>query len=42
MRRVLERLGFPLEGILRGYAWRGTEGESLAMYGLTRDDWPRP
>lgn len=41
MRGVLERLGYPLEGILRGYAWPGTEGESLAMYGLTRDDWPR-
>jgi [ribosomal protein S5]-alanine N-acetyltransferase len=40
MRGVLERLGFPLEGILRGFAWPGDEREDLAMYGVTRDDWP--
>jgi RimJ/RimL family protein N-acetyltransferase len=40
MRRVLERLGFGFEGVLRGFM-PGPDGSACdyAMYGLTRDDW---
>jgi RimJ/RimL family protein N-acetyltransferase len=40
MRAVLERVGYPLEGVLRGFSWPNNAGEDLAMYGLTRGDWP--
>jgi RimJ/RimL family protein N-acetyltransferase len=40
MRAVLERLGYPLEGMLRGFAWTQDEPNDLAMYGLPREDWP--
>jgi RimJ/RimL family protein N-acetyltransferase len=40
MRRVLERLGYTYEGILRDYAPSGDGGrEDYAMYGMTRRDW---
>jgi RimJ/RimL family protein N-acetyltransferase len=40
MRRVLERLGYTYEGVLRDYA-PGDDGrrEDYAMYGITRGDW---
>ncbi len=41
MRRVLERLGFPLEGVLRGFM-PGTDGpRDYAMYGMTKRDWEK-
>ncbi|HZD18218.1 MAG TPA: GNAT family protein [Actinomycetota bacterium] len=39
MRAVAERLGFTLEGVLRGFM-PGTRGaRDHAMYGMTRNDW---
>jgi RimJ/RimL family protein N-acetyltransferase len=40
MRRVLERLGWPLEGVMRGF-WPRADGglEDYALYAITRDDW---
>ena len=39
MRRVLERVGFTFEGVLRGF-WRVEGGvEDYALYGMTRRDW---
>ena len=41
MRRVLERVGYRFEGLLRGYLpGDGDAREDSAMYGLTRDEWP--
>lgn len=45
MRGVLERLGFSLEGIMRGFMAGPTGREDYALYGVTRADWegkPRP
>jgi aminoglycoside 6'-N-acetyltransferase len=40
MRRVLERLGFVQEGILRGwYPSDDGQGSDCVMYGMTRSDW---
>jgi RimJ/RimL family protein N-acetyltransferase len=41
MRRTLERLGFGLEGVLRGFMPTSDEPRDYAMYGMTRDDWER-
>ena len=39
MRRAAERVGFLLEGVLRGY-WPAAEGDhDFAMYGMTRSDY---
>lgn len=41
MRRVLERLSMPLEGILRSFM-PGSDGrDDFAMYAVTRADWNR-
>jgi RimJ/RimL family protein N-acetyltransferase len=39
MRRVLEQLGWPLEGVLRGF-WSRADGrlEDYVLYAVTRDD----
>jgi RimJ/RimL family protein N-acetyltransferase len=39
MLRVLERLGFGFEGVLRGCMPTGDGALDYAMYGITRDDW---
>jgi RimJ/RimL family protein N-acetyltransferase len=40
MRRVLERLGYTYEGVLRDYAPANDGGrEDYAMYAMTRGDW---
>ena len=40
MRRVLERLGYTFEGVLRDYAPADDGGrEDYAMYAMTRRDW---
>jgi RimJ/RimL family protein N-acetyltransferase len=41
MRRTLERLGFALEGVLRGFMPTSDEPRDHAMYGMTRQDWER-
>jgi [ribosomal protein S5]-alanine N-acetyltransferase len=41
MRAVLERLGFRLEGVLRGYGASSTGGRiDGAMYGVLKPEWP--
>jgi len=42
MRRVLEKLGFGLEGVMRGFM-PGPDGEreDYALYAVTREDWLR-
>ena len=39
MRRVLERLGFTLEGVMRGFMAGPAGREDYALYGLTLADW---
>lgn len=39
MRQVLERLGFPFEGVLRGFMPAAGGPRDYALYALTRDDW---
>jgi RimJ/RimL family protein N-acetyltransferase len=39
MRRVLERLGFPYEGVLRGFMPTVDGPRDHAMYALTKDDY---
>jgi RimJ/RimL family protein N-acetyltransferase len=39
MRRVLERLGFTLEGVMRAFMAGPTGREDYALYGVTRSDW---
>ena len=39
MRRVLERLGFTLEGMMGGFMAGPTGREDYALYGVTRSDW---
>jgi RimJ/RimL family protein N-acetyltransferase len=39
MRRVLEKVGFAFEGVLRGFQPAPDGLQDFAMYGMTRDDW---
>ena len=41
MRRVLERLGFPCEGVMRAFFAEGTDGSrtDYALYAVTARDW---
>ena len=39
MRRVLERLGFSFEGVMRGFMAGPSGREDYALYGVTRSDW---
>jgi len=39
MRRVLERLGFSFEGVMRGFMAGPSGCEDYALYGLTRSGW---
>jgi N-acetyltransferase len=39
MRRVLARLGFGFEGVLRGFMPTGAGPRDYAMYGMTIEDW---
>jgi RimJ/RimL family protein N-acetyltransferase len=39
MRRVLERLGFTFEGVMRGFMPVGDHREDFAIYGVTRQEW---
>jgi RimJ/RimL family protein N-acetyltransferase len=38
-RAVVERLGFVLEGIMRGHVRRRGQLKDVAVYGLLREDW---
>jgi RimJ/RimL family protein N-acetyltransferase len=40
MRRVLERLGFSCEGVMRGFMPEDSGRADYALYAVTRDDWP--
>ncbi len=40
-RHVVERLGFELEGIMRGHVRRGDGLLDVAVYGLAREAWAR-
>ena len=39
MRRVLEKLGFRFEGIMRGFMAVGDHREDFALYGVTKTEW---
>jgi RimJ/RimL family protein N-acetyltransferase len=39
MRRVLEKLGFTFEGVMRGFMPVGASREDFALYGVTRAEW---
>ena len=39
MRRVLEKLGFTYEGVMRGFMPVGSGREDFALYGVTRHEW---
>jgi len=39
MRRVLEKLGFTFEGVMRGFMPVGTGREDFALYGVTKAEW---
>jgi RimJ/RimL family protein N-acetyltransferase len=39
MRRVLEKLGFTFEGVMRGFMPVGTGREDFALYGITKAEW---
>ena len=39
MRRVLEKLGFTFEGVMRGFMPVGAGREDFALYGVTRAEW---
>jgi RimJ/RimL family protein N-acetyltransferase len=39
MRRVLEKLGFTFEGVMRGFMPVGDGREDFALYGVTRAEW---
>ncbi|WP_412539284.1 GNAT family protein [Longispora sp. K20-0274] len=40
-RRVPERLGFVVEGVLREQIWWNDEPHDLMVYGMLRRDWPQ-
>jgi RimJ/RimL family protein N-acetyltransferase len=40
MRRVLERLGFTCEGIMRAFMPEGSDRTDYALYAVTKGDWP--
>jgi RimJ/RimL family protein N-acetyltransferase len=40
MRRVLERLGFACEGVMRGFVPEGSGRTDFALYAVTSGDWP--
>jgi RimJ/RimL family protein N-acetyltransferase len=46
MRRVLEKLGFTFEGVMRGFMPVGDGRADFALYGVTRTEWrsqgPKP
>jgi RimJ/RimL family protein N-acetyltransferase len=42
MRRVLEKLGFTFEGVMRGFMPVGAGREDFALYGVTRAEWRSP
>lgn len=42
MRRVLEKLGFVFEGVMRAFMPVGDRREDFALYGVTRTEWRRP
>jgi RimJ/RimL family protein N-acetyltransferase len=42
MRRVLEKLGFTFEGVMRGFMPVGTGREDFALYGVTKAEWRSP
>jgi RimJ/RimL family protein N-acetyltransferase len=39
MRRVLEKLGFTFEGVMRGFMPVGVGREDFALYGVTKAEW---
>jgi RimJ/RimL family protein N-acetyltransferase len=39
MRRVLEKLGFTFEGVMRGFMPVGAGREDFALYGVTKAEW---
>lgn len=39
MRRLSERAGFTLEGVMRGFMPTAAAPRDYAMYGITRDEW---
>jgi RimJ/RimL family protein N-acetyltransferase len=39
MRRVLEKLGFTFEGVMRGFMPVGSSREDFALYGVTNAEW---
>jgi RimJ/RimL family protein N-acetyltransferase len=40
MRRVLERLGFACEGVMRAFMPEGAGRTDYALYAVTKGDWP--
>ncbi len=40
MRRVLERLGFTCEGVMRAFMPEGSGRADYALYAVTKHDWP--
>ena len=40
MRRVLERLGFACEGVMRAFMPEGARRSDYALYAVTKSDWP--
>ena len=41
MRRVLEKIGFQCEGVMRAFMPAGDGREDYALFGVTREDWER-
>jgi [ribosomal protein S5]-alanine N-acetyltransferase len=39
MRRVLDKLGFTFEGVMRGFMPVGSGREDFALYGITKAEW---
>ena len=39
MRRVLERLGYTFEGVMRGFMGPPSARQDFALYGVTRPEW---
>ena len=42
MRRVLDKLGFTFEGVMRGFMPVGAGREDFALYGVTKAEWRAP